>query len=256
MLRPYLCLLWLACWAATGLAQGIKPPSTGVGIIYNKETTFNLRVYTNRGFAPGMEFGKLITYDKTRYFMFNIGELKHPKEVRQSADPTVSRSFRPYVYGKQNTLLALRAGWGTKKYYSEKAKQKGVAIGLSYSLGPTLGLLKPYYLALRYTGSDPGFIRSIHEKYSADNAKIFLDNSRILGASPFTTGLTEMSFLPGANACIAFHMDWGAFDEFVKALEIGFMVDAFVKKAPIMVTEENRQFFFNFFVNLQLGKRR
>jgi hypothetical protein len=256
MLRPYICLLWLACWAVNSVAQGIKPPSTGVGIIYNRETTFNLKVSTNRGFAPGMEFGRLITYDKTRYFMFNIGEIKNPKEVRQSADPTVSRSFRPFVYGKQNNLIALRAGWGVKKYYSEKAKQKGVAIGISYSFGPTLGMLKPYYLALRYSGSDPLYNQAIHEKYSAGNAKTFLDNSRILGASPFLTGLTELGFLPGANASLAFHMDWGAFDEFVKALEIGVTLDAFVKKAPIMITEENRQFFFNFFVNLQLGKRR
>ena len=51
-------------------------------------------------------------------------------------------------------------------------------------------------------------------------------------------------------------MDWGAFDEFVKALEIGLMVDVFTKRAPILVSDENRQVFFNFFLNLQFGKRR
>ena len=80
--------------------------------------------------------------------------------------------------------------------------------------------------------------------------------ARILGASPFTRGFSEISFLPGANASVALHMDWGAFDEFVKALEIGLMVDVFAKKAPILVSEENNQIFFNFFINLQLGKRR
>ena len=96
-----------------------------------------------------------------------------------------------------------------------------------------------------------------HQKYSEDNAAIFLDNTRILGASPFTRGFGETSFLPGGNATIAYHMDWGAFDEMVKALEIGLMVDVFAKKAPIFVSDtQNKQVFINFFLNLQFGKRR
>jgi hypothetical protein len=78
----------------------------------------------------------------------------------------------------------------------------------------------------------------------------------VLGASPFTRGLGELSLLPGGNASIAYHMDWGAFDEMVKALEIGLMADVFVKKAAILVSDYNQQVFFNFFVNLQFGKRR
>ncbi|MCY7330413.1 MAG: hypothetical protein LH618_17825, partial [Saprospiraceae bacterium] len=96
----------------------------------------------------------------------------------------------------------------------------------------------------------------VHERYSEDNASIFLDNTHILGASAFSKGLGQLAILPGINASIAYHMDWGAFDEFVKALEIGLMVDAFTKRVPILVNEENRQVFFNFFLNLQFGKRR
>ena len=254
MLRTLSCLSFLAFLAVSGWSQGAKPSVTGVGIIYNRETTFNFRLTTNRGWGTGVEFGKLRTYYKTTCFNISLGELKNPKEQRQSADPQVSRSFRPYVYGKQNNLFMLRVGWGAKRYFSEKAKQKGVAMGMNYSFGPSLGLLKPYYLALRYIGDTPGESRVIHEKYSEENAIYFLDNSRILGASPFTKGFSELSFLPGGNASIALHMDWGAFDEFVKALEIGLSLDVFFKNAPILV-DQNSPMFFNFFVNLQLGKR-
>lgn len=255
MLRALYCLSFLAFLTVSGWSQGAKPPVTGVGIVYNNETTFNFKLTTNRGFAVGMEFGKLRTYYKTTYFGVSLGEIKHPKEQRQSADPQVSRSFRPFVYGKQNNLFMLRSNWGVKRYYSEKAKQKGVALGVSYSFGPTLGLLKPYYLALRRVGDTPGQSRVTHEKYSEANADIFLDNTRILGASPFTKGFGELSFLPGANATVAMHMDWGAFDELVKAFEIGLTLDVFFKNAPILV-EQNNPLFFNFFINLQLGKRR
>ncbi|HRI58804.1 MAG TPA: hypothetical protein PK228_03750 [Saprospiraceae bacterium] len=255
MLRTLSCLPFLAFLTVAGWSQGAKPPVTGVGIVYNRETTFNFKLTTNRGFAAGMEFGKLRTYYKTTCFNISIGELKNAKEQRQSADPQVSRSFRPYVFGKQNNLFMLRGGWGAKRYFSEKAKQKGVAMGMNYSFGPTLGLLKPYYLALRRVGDTPGQSRVTHEKYSEENADIFLDNTRILGASPFTKGFNELSLLPGANASIALHLDWGAFDEFVKAFEIGLMLDVFFKDAPILV-DQNSPMFFNFFINLQLGKRR
>jgi len=255
MLRTLTCLSFFAFLTVAGWSQGFKPPVTGVGVVYNQETTFNFKLTTNRGWAANMEFGRLRTYYKTSYFHIGIGEIKHTKEQRQSADPQVSRSFRPYVFGKQNNLFMLRGGWGGKRYFSEKAKHKGVAMGMSYSVGPSLGLLKPYYLALRFQGDVPGQSRVSHEKYSESNAEIFLDNTRILGASPFTKGFSELSFLPGGNATVALHMDWGAFDEFVKAFEIGFMLDVFFKNAPILV-ESNKPMFLNFFVNLQLGKRK
>ena len=258
MVRLILTLFFIACLAASARPQGFAPPEEKVGIIYNRETTFNLKMTTNRGFAPGLEFGRLRTYYKTTYYHISLGELKHTKEQRQSADPLLSRSFRPYIFGKQNNFFVVRAGWGVKRYYSEKAKHKGVAVGISYAFGPTLGLLKPYYLAICYPDPDsPGDCRIFHEKYSEENASLFLDeNGRIKGASPFTRGFGELGFLPGANASIAFHLDWGAFDEFVKAFEIGAMLDVFPKKVPILVSEENNQVFLNFFINLQLGKRR
>jgi hypothetical protein len=257
MLRSFLFFGVFLLVVACAQAQTSSSSTGGAGILYNRETVFNLKLTTNRGFAPGMEFGRLRTYYKTTYFHFNVGEIKHAKETRQSADPSVGRSFRPFVFGKQNNLLVARAGWGAKRYFTEKARTRGVAVGMSYAVGPTLGMLKPYYLALRRPAPDnPGSSRIVHEKYSTDNADIFLDNTRILGASPFTRGLGEIDLAPGAHATLALHLDWGAFDEFVKALEIGAMIDVFARNTPIMVLEDNNPVFFNFFVNLQLGKRK
>lgn len=248
----------MALVAARAWSQTLTPPPENKGIVYSRETAFNIKLATNRGLVPGVEFGRLRTYYKTTYFHVSVGELKDPKEQRQSAEQFQGQSFRPYVYGKQNNFYVVRSGWGVKRYYSEKAKQRGVAVGISYNVGPTLGLLKPYYLALCYPNPDrPGDCRVFEQKYSPENADMFLDqNGRIRGASPFTTGLDEIAFRPGLNASIALHLDWGAFDEFVKAFEIGAMLDVFPSKIPILVGENNHQVFLNFFVNLQLGKRR
>lgn len=226
------------------------------GLIYNKEFAIGLRLHTN-GLAAGLVFGKIKTYYLTKYFHVELGEMKHPKEIRQSFDApsTLSgRISRAFKYGKQNNLYALRAGIGRKRYFSEKAKHKGVAVGVSYELGPTLGLLKPYYLELRSEGGN-----SVSTKYSEKDANRFLDLTQIHGSSGWSKGLTEISLLPGAHGRAAVHFDWGAFDEYLKSVEAGIMVDVFTKKAPILVEREgveNNQLFLNLFIHLQFGKRR
>ncbi len=251
-----LAMLLLTAPAAL-LAQYADPLTGNVGIVYNREIAGTFRLTTSRGFLIGMEFGRLRTYYKTSYFHLSVGELRHPKEQRQSADPLLSRSFRAFIFGKQHNALMVRGAWGTKRYFSEKAKQRGVAVGMSYAIGPTLGLMKPYYLAICYPNpTRPGDCQILYEKYSDENANLFLDeNGRIKGAAPFVKGLGEVSPRPGVNASAALHLDWGAFDEFVRALEIGIMLDAFPTELPILVSSANQRLFVNFFVSLQFGKR-
>ncbi len=262
------CLLLFALFAFA--AQGQQTLELGEnyyeqpeGIVYDREFTVDLKIHTN-GFAFGTNFSRIKTYYLTNYLNFEFGEIKHPKQYRQSfdfrasANGKVSRSF---VYGKQNNLYVLRAGYGQKRYFSEKAKYKGLAIGISYSLGPSLGLLKPYYLELIYPEAGDNGIITRPESYSDDNANVFLDITRIFGGGSFSDGLGELKVLPGGNAKFAVHFDWGAFDEFVKAVEAGVMLDFYFKKVPIMVESplvdntENRPFFLNLYIALQLGKR-
>ncbi len=230
------------------------------GVIYNKELAFDIRMHTN-GFALSANVGKIKTYYKTKYYHFEIGEIKHPKEQRHSFDyPSNGKTSRSFIYGKQNNFIVLRAGRGGKRYFSEKAKRKGIAVGISYEAGLAVGLLKPYYLDFwRNSPDDPTNVYFVSEKYTGDNEDSFLDISRIYGSSGFTKGFSEISVTPGFQGKFGIHFAWGAFDEFVKAFEAGIMVDAFFKKIPIMVdvqNAENRPFFINLYISLELGKRR
>ncbi|MBR9921471.1 MAG: hypothetical protein GYB31_11585 [Bacteroidetes bacterium] len=233
--------------------------TTGKGVVYNKETTFDLRMHT-RGLAVGLNFGKLRTYYLTRFYHIGLGELRHHKENRTSLDQTGGGSSvsRPFVFGKQNNFYALRLGMGEKRYFSEKAKRKGVAIGLSYEGGFSLGLLKPYYLQLYSTETSNPSSPIITVKYSEEIADSFLNPWNIYGAAPWSKGLGELRLAPGLHTQVAVHFDWGAFDEYAKAIEAGIMLDVFFREVPIMADiedAENRPFFLNLFVNLQFGKR-
>lgn len=236
------------------------------GIVYDSEFSVDFKLITPRSFGLGVNIGQLKTYYLTQFLNFEISDLRHPQEYRQSFDfqfgPS-NRVARAFIFGKQNNVFMLRAGWGQKRYFSEKAKRKGLALGISYQAGPVLAFLKPYNLELlrsREPGTSQFYISE--EPYSTDNADLFLDLSRIVGAAPFSAGLEDLSLMPGLNARAAAHFDWGAFDKFVKAIEAGVMIDVFLKDVPIMVEHplvphlENSPVFINLYLTLQLGKRR
>lgn len=224
------------------------------GILYNKEKVLDMRLLTH-GWAVDVYLGTLKTYYKTQYYRFGIGNLTHPKEKRSVTEYVAngfSTGFRHYRYGKQNYLYTLHGGLGMKHYYTEKAKRKGVSLAMNYSGGIIAGLLIPYYLDvsdLKKRGS------SNLTKYSDETAARFLDRTLIRGKGGVFEGLKEMSVVPGAYAQVGVHLDWGAFDEFLHAVEVGVQLQVFPKKMPIMVIEENRPYFFNLYLSLQIGKR-
>jgi hypothetical protein len=223
------------------------------GIIYSNEKALDMRIHTH-GWALNYQFGKLKSYYRTVYYNVGIGELKHHKEVKKSTDFSnlaPSNRFGSYTFGKQNYAFALRGGLGMKRYYSEKANKNGVALGLNFQGGFTGAIMKPYYVDLG--GRDINSIQSI--KYTPERANDFLDQYKIRGKSGFSKGLNEVQFIPGIHAQAGVHLDWGAFDEFLRGVEAGIMLDVFAKNLPIMINEENRPYFLNLYVSLQLGKR-
>ncbi len=247
----------------TGLAaQSQSPtelPERLQGVIYQEEWAVELKAHT-AGIAIGYYKGEIQTYYRTTYKRLEFGYIRHPKEFRQNVQNSGSglNIFVPgsnYVYGKQNSFLYLKAGIGQKYYLSEKAKRRGVALGLSYEAGPTLGILKPYYLdvSVQRDGSIGSTIQEL--RYSESNADEFLDRSAIFGHSGFFRGLDEPSFVIGGHAKAAVHLAPGAYTGFVRALEVGVVVDAFTRRVPIMIIENNRFIFVNVYLSVHLGKR-
>ena len=262
-------LLFAFFGGTTTQAQGTFQPrqldDMPTGIVYDRETTFNFTAMTN-GWELGMDFGKIQTYYKTKYFRVSVGELKHPREKRsdfQGSGRPGLVSTRSYIFGKQNNLYTVRAGLGTKRFLSEKSADKGVAVGINYQYGPTLGLLKPYYLEVfvveGLTGQNTRTLR-----YTEENAARFTNPAGIQGGSNRLTGFSELKPTLGLHGRFSVHFDWGAFDEFVKAMDVGVAADFFFQQTPIMVDDfgidaevvENRNLFLNLFVTLQFGKRK
>ncbi len=261
----YLAVVFLLAISTETMAQKtFQPKSNQIdwkGIIYRKEIAYEARIHTNGGLI-GVNVGKIKTYYKTNYYHLSIGYLKDPREKKQNRNLSFSFPDRSssFSYGKQNSVINLRAGLGMKKFLSEKAKRKGIAIGYDYNIGPSLALLKPYELELIYEleggGTNDREIRV--ESYSEENAEKFLTYNDIFGGAGYWSNFGELSIVPGIQGKLGLFFSMGAFDKTIKSLEVGVMGDIYIRKIPIMVeTEEisNKPYFFNFYVKFLFGSR-
>ncbi len=231
------------------------------GIIYRKETTGDFTLHNN-GFYLGANFGDIRTYYRMNYYHFDIGTMSNPREYGQTKNVSIINGTLPkkFKFGKQNFVFILRAGKGTKKYISDKAKRKGVSIGYNIEYGPSVAVLKPTYLNFVEQTIVNGELQNnlVTKKYSESTKALFTDYDQIYGGASFSKGFGELGFIPGAQAKLGLFFSVGAFDEYVKAAEIGIMIDAFIKKVPILVESpqnKNTPIFMNLYVNLHFGKR-
>ncbi len=255
--RSFLLFLMCVCTATLALAQseetGISPESIRKGYLYKTEWSVDAALHTN-GFYFGFNTGTIQTYRKTRINHFGIGILYHPLETRISQPTGFSyRNYSSYKFGKVNHLINLRAGRGNILTLTEKARKKGIALGLRYEGGVTLGLLKPYYLQVREERD--GVIVAREIRYG-DAPEDFLNPDHILGRGSFFKGMDKIKLVPGLFGRLAFRFDPGAYDNFIRTVETGIQVDLYASKPEIMVSEKNAQYYLNFYLNLQLGSRR
>lgn len=256
-------LIWMCSGSLVDAQKTFQPKQIEYdwkGIIYRYESAIEFSLHTN-GFLIGYNKGKIITYDKTQYYHFSLGYIKDPRERRQNKNVAFDgQSSSTFTYGKLNSLYVARAGFGRKRYLSEKAKRKGIAVGYNYEVGPAIAMLKPNYLNILYTIEVDGqqFNELREEKYSGENADMFLNYDRIFGGAGFSKGWSDLTFTPGVQAKGSIIFSLGAYDKYVKMVEVGIMADLFIKKIPILAeTEEvsNKPYFVNLYITLQLGSR-
>jgi len=257
-------LLLLAISVDLSAQKTFQPKATQFdwkGIIYRKERAFEARIHTN-GALIGVNFGKIKTYYRTNYYHLSLGFLKDPREKRQNRNLSFSFPDRSkaFAFGKQNSVINIRAGIGVKRFISEKAKRKGIAIGYDYQIGPSLAILKPYYLELLYMSEMEGVIDRVlkTERYTPENAEKFTTFNEIFGGAGYFTGFSDFQVVPGIQAKLGLFFSMGAFDKYVKALELGLMADVYSKKLPIMIETEtisNKPYFINFYVKFIIGRR-
>jgi len=244
MLRLLLFIICLTGFSLSLIAQNIEKGQE-IELVYQKEWRAGIKAHSS-GYGLCVSKAKVQNRTKKKLWLFELQEIRHLKQSKQTSfDASV------YYYGKQNNFYNLNVSYGKQKIWAEKGRKSGVEIGLQYSGGLSLGLLKPYYLRI---GRAPD--GQTDEKYDpTDETQRFLNTNLIHGASGFLYGLEELSVLPGLVGHIGFTFDWSTHSESIKTLETGLMLNVYPKRVPIMINTDNHFFLANLYVKLLIGRR-
>jgi len=222
-------------------------------LIYQKQGAFGFKFNTD-GWGMFYEHGKYKSITTTNLWWLELGEHKHPKEEKV---PTLNASsnyliISSYIYGKRNNFYDFKVGFGQQKLIGGKGNKNGVAVSAIYGGGLSLGYLKPYYVNVQ----DPGSGTTTDIKYNDSTRSKFLDPNLITGSAGFTKGFGQGTFTPGAYGRLALRFDYGRYNEFLSALEVGVNLEYYAKEMPIMVDNPAKQFFANGYIAIEFGKRK
>lgn len=220
-------------------------------LVYEKEVTFGVKLLTN-GFGVAVNSKRIHTIKKKTVWQYEFLELKHPIEYRQqSILPSPRGTPKSYIYGKRNNFFNLNVLYGREKTLARKGRKNGVSLEWFWRLGPSLGILKPYHLTLRYPDGERR-----NEGYSEENANFFLNRINIIGSTGFAAGLNEIKIKPGIVGKASLGADWANKKDYIKALEVGVIANVYPGDVEIMINEDNSFIFLNLYLELLVGRRK
>jgi hypothetical protein len=252
-------LFLLLFWSAGLSAQdnNTKPspaPKTSIGLkgqveedarlLYMYERSFGIMVHSH-GFAVNYRRGRSFGERKKGLFDIELSTLRHSKEFR-IASGSISNSGS-YVYGKLNSVMLVRTGYGIKSVAFRKELLNAIEISWFGAIGASTAMVKPVYLEIikRQNGA-----REI-EKY--DPEEHTLDN--IFGKAPWARGVNELRVLPGIYGRFGLQFDYDSEDDGIKFIETGIILDFHPRPLPIMAFNTSNPLTTSLYLSLNFGKK-
>jgi hypothetical protein len=212
---------------------------------YDREVLFGINKNTNGGLIGGVsvKIGSAIDDDLFQFFQLELANVKNPKEVRYN---TVLGNS--YIFGKANYLYAIRPQYGRELRLFKKAPHQGVQVSVLGALGPSLGLIAPYYIEYSLSRTE-----TIRQQY---NPEVHQSRFNVLGPGRLFEGIGESEIAFGGHAKAALCFEFGFFKSSVTGVELGYLLEGFNKEIVLMPTTENRQIFQSVYFTLFYGFRR
>jgi hypothetical protein len=219
-------------------------------ILYRNERSVAFLLNSN-GWGGNFRYAKRITYLKKTLYEVDLITIKHPKEVKIYSN--ASNTIKSYIYGKANSFINLRAGIGFQREIFQKQDRDGISIRYFYCFGPDIGFTKPIYYNYNIY-----LVDSNSKVYPVVMTEKFISQhpnaTDIIGRASFFKGFDEISVIPGIYAKLGVTMEFGRKEQIINALEGGLVLDAFIKRVPIMATEKNPWFFPSLFISYRFGR--
>ncbi|HSZ24232.1 MAG TPA: hypothetical protein VK766_00860 [Cytophagaceae bacterium] len=221
---------------------------------YVSESIFGINLNTNGGLIGGLMFRHSKQLKGKRYLNLGVEcvNVKHPNEVRTS-DPN---SGSIYILGKKNYLIALRPQIGYEFKLFSKNKEDGIQINALINGGPSIGLVKPYYIEFN-NGTSVQAVPYDPNLYDPST----INGSNVVGAGSFFDGIGKTKIVPGLHVKAGLSFEFGSYGSgAVTGIEMGFLLEAYAHKIDILEISStyptyNRSAFSSLYVNIYFGGR-
>ncbi|WP_019990171.1 hypothetical protein [Rudanella lutea] len=223
---------------------------------YKSVTTFGVTTNTNSGLLGGFAFRQSKRLSETflgrpqyRYLAVEIVNVKHPKEVQQAVNFTGSR----FTYGKENYLFVVRPQYGREISLFERSADEGISINAIFAVGPSLGIVKPYYVTISESGNRT---RTVPASSLYGTGGQPGTGALPTGSGGLFRGFGESKFTAGANVKAAVNFELSAFRNNTTGIEIGFLAELFPSPISIMAGADKRAFFSSGYATLFFGSKK
>ena len=228
---------------------------------YRTITTFGVTTSTNSGIIGGFSFrqskllsGTLLGMPQYRYLSVELVNVRHPKEIQSSISSFGSR----FVDGKENYLFVVRPQYGREVKLFQRDADDGISVSGILAGGPSLGIIKPYYLEVSFGNTTRQVPASQVNGFTTPTGE------SVTGKGNFFQGIDESKLTVGLNVKAALSFELSAFRTNTTGLEIGFLAEAFPNKIVIIPnttpggnrTDGNRSFFTSGYITLFFGSKK
>lgn len=183
-------------------------------------------------------------------FEAEIGFIRHPKEVlSESPVPKYAASTTTFVFGKINTMINLRVGYGQVREITDKTDYGSVRLSYVYFGGFSLGILKPVFIEVDETPTERT-ISLVTTRFDPDEHSI----GNIFGGASFFKGFDQLSFRPGIYGKFGVNVDFASSVQTAHMIELGVRGDYYFSEVPIFdQITENITLFFGFYLSYYYG---
>ena len=213
-----------------------------------KEIWLGATVHSS-GFALNYGMSKFKTFKKKSLINVDLVSIDHDKEYKIFG--SFDENAKKFIFGKFNSLYNVRFGFGNRKILYEKLRENGLQISMNYTVGPSLGLVKPVFLEVfKYDFS--GRIAGIAtERYDPELHNFY----NIYGRASWTAGLMETKINPGMYFKFGLDFDYSSNRDIINSLEVGACLDVFSKPVILMVENNNYRFYPSVYINCSIGNK-
>ncbi|GAB2593799.1 hypothetical protein [Spirosoma areae] len=252
--------LIVTCWLLSGQASNGQNVDSEDDV-YKTVTTFGLTTNTSSGIIGGFVFRQskllpttLFGMQQARYLSLEVVNVKHPKEIQSSINSIGSR----YIEGKENYLFVVRPQYGREVKLFQRNSDEGIAVSGILAAGPSLGIIKPYYLEVSY-GNQTRTVPA-----SQVNGFATATGETVTGAGSFFQGFGQSKLTVGLNIKAALSFELSAFRSNTTGVEIGFLTEIFPSRIVIIPGTDpngsredgNRSFFTSGYISLFFGSKK